>query len=218
MTALLNRRWFRRRKVAVVCVALAITLSIGVPLASRSYVHRQATARMYTLQTVPPCRVALVLGARIYPDGRLSTMLAARVRVAVALYQAGKVEKLLMSGDNRVTHYNEPERMRDFAVALGVPVGDIAMDYAGRRTYDSVWRAKRIFGLDRCIVVSQGYHAERAVFLARRLGLAADGVAAPSMGLGGAKAALREYAASVLALADAYLWRPQPVGGRPEVI
>lgn len=218
MTALLSRRWSRRRKVVVVCVALAISLSIGVPLASRSYIHRQATARMHSLQTVPPSRVALVLGAKIYPDGRLSTMLAARVRVAVALYKVRKVEKLLMSGDNRVTHYNEPERMRDYAAALGVPVRDIAMDYAGRRTYDSVWRAKHIFGLDRCVVVSQGYHAERAVFLARRLGLAADGVAAPSMGVGGARAELREYAASVLALADAYLWRPRPVGGRPETI
>ena len=92
--------------------------------------------------------MALVLGARVYANGRLSGMLRDRVETAVALYKAGKVQKLLMSGDNSSLEYNEPDAMMAHAVAMGVPPEDIQPDYAGRRTYDSCYRASAIFQVE----------------------------------------------------------------------
>ncbi|MHB1001116.1 MAG: SanA/YdcF family protein [Armatimonadota bacterium] len=166
-------------------------------------------------------RVAVVLGAKVYPDGRLSLLLSDRVNKAVALYKAGKVEKILMSGDNRFAHYDEPTRMAEYAIRKGVDPDDVAMDFAGRRTYDSVYRAKHIFGLDGCIIVSQGFHLDRAIFLCRKLGIDGYGVAADEhMYMGGRVrfARIREIPACLSALADVYLLHPRPVMGRRERI
>jgi SanA protein len=166
----------------------------------------------------PHCRVALVLGARVKPDGRLSTLLEDRVKAAIKLYEAGAVEKLLMSGDNRVTHYNEPKRMCDYAVEHGVGREDVAMDFAGRRTYDSVYRAKRIFGLHRFIVVSQRFHVERALFICDHVGVKGLGFAADVKGHRSLKVEIRELGACVGALVDVYLRKPRPVMGSRERI
>ncbi len=115
---------------------------------------------------VPENRVALLLGTSKYvPDGRLNLFYLYRIEAAVELYSSGKVEFILISGDNSVEHYNEPETMRDDLVAEGVPFEKIYLDYAGFRTLDSVVRAKEIFGLESFTVVSQQFHNERAIFL-----------------------------------------------------
>ena len=97
-------------------------------------------------------------------------MLRDRVNTAIDLYKAGKVQKLLMTGDNSHVDYNEPDAMKAYAVAQGVPAADIQPDYGGRRTYDSCYRAKAVFQVDEAIVVTQGFHLSPALFLCTELG------------------------------------------------
>ncbi|MBC7236435.1 MAG: YdcF family protein, partial [Chloroflexi bacterium] len=157
-------------------------IALGVlalaPLALRWWTDHRYSRLIYPLDQVPPRRVAIVFGAGVWPDGRLSDVLADRVDTAIALYQAGKAQKLLMTGDNRFINYNEPGHMRAYALARGVPDEDIVLDYAGRRTYDSCYRARYIFEVTDAILVTQAYHLDRALFLAHSLGIDAVGVAA----------------------------------------
>ena len=161
--------------------------------------------------------MALVLGAGVYPDGRLSPMLADRVQTAVDLHQQGKVDKLLMSGDNSIKTYNEPWHMADYAISLGVPEDDIAFDYAGRRTYASCWRAKHIFGLDSVVIVTQRFHLPRALYLCQSLDLDAVGVAADrrDYGLANTRYSIREIPARVKAWLDVHILHPAVIGGDP---
>lgn len=202
---------WRNRLIAVAIIILAI------PIAARLYIHYSVRDQVYpNVYDVPQCRVALVLGAGVRPDGSLTPSLASRVDKAVELWREGKVDKLLMSGDNRVTHYNEPERMRQYAMKRGVPREAIAADYAGRRTYDSTWRAKNIFGLRKVIVVTQSFHLDRALFLCNHVGLKAYGVGTTVTK--DFRATVREMPACVGALADVYIRHPHPVGGKKEKI
>jgi SanA protein len=199
-----------------VVLATAIIL-VALPVFARIWVSSVAHGRVYSdIHKVPKCRVAVVLGSRVYPSGALCTILARRVDKAIELYKAGKVEKLLMSGDNSVTHYNEPKRMLDYAVRHGVPREDIGMDFAGRSTYASVYRAKHIFGLNKFIVVSQAYHLDRTIFLCSSLGVDAYGAAAEMPHY--PKGPLREFPACVQAIADAYVRHPVPIMGEREKI
>ena len=119
----------------------------------------------------PSVPVALVFGGGIYADGTLTPMLQDRVDTAIQLYQAGKVRKLLMSGDNSFPYYDEPGRMYDYAVAHGVPGKDVVRYYAGRRTYDSCYRAGAIFDVQRAILITQRFHLYRAMYTCASLGL-----------------------------------------------
>ena len=129
---------------------------------------------------VPAMPVAVVFGAGLLPDGSPSLMLADRVDAAVELYRVGKVERLLMTGDNSSVGYNEVAAMKQRAIAQGVPPDRVNLDYAGFRTYDSCYRAKAVFGVDRAILVTQRYHLLRALYLARSFGIEAVGLAAGS--------------------------------------
>ncbi len=110
----------------------------------------QAGKLIYSVEDVSTARVAVVFGAGLTSSGGPTTVLKDRVETAVNLYQTGKVEKVLMSGDNRYLDYNEPGAMMAFALELGMPEEDIVLDYAGRRTYDTCYRARDIFQLDEC--------------------------------------------------------------------
>src|SRR5512138_1971960 len=134
------------------------------------------SSQTFTVEDAPFKRVAIVFGAEVKRDGTPSTVLRDRVETAVALYKSGKVEKLLMSGDNRFVDYNEPESMRQYALTLGVPDADIVLDYAGRRTYDTCYRAKEIFGVNSATLVTQGFHLPRALFLCAAFGIDSVGV------------------------------------------
>ena len=120
----------------------------------------------------------VVLGASVLPDGTPSQILKDRVENAVELYQAGAAPKIIMSGDNSTLDYNEVRSMKEYAVSLGVPSEDIFCDHAGFSTYESMHRAKSVFGADRIIVSTQRYHLYRALYAAHGLGLEAVGVAA----------------------------------------
>jgi vancomycin permeability regulator SanA len=131
--------------------------------------------RTTDLVSVPETRVAIIFGAHVLGNGQPSPILGDRVDAGVALYKAGKVKKLLMSGDNRFVDYNEVAVMQAYAVEHGVPKEDIVLDYAGRSTYDTCYRAKHIFGLDSAVLVTQRYHSPRAVYTCRGLGIDAVG-------------------------------------------
>lgn len=124
--------------------------------------------------------VGVVLGCSKYlRHGIASEFFKGRMQAAAELWKAGKLRCIIVSGDNREKYYNEPRDMKAELVRLGVPADRIVCDYAGLRTYDSVVRAKRIFGARRTTFISQQEHAERAVAIARQLGLDAEGYAAP---------------------------------------
>ena len=180
-----------------------------------------AASRLFTPETVPPQPVAIVFGAGLRRDGSPTAVLRDRVETASSLYFSGKVKKLLMSGDNRFVDYNEPEAMRQYALALGVPDADIVLDYAGRRTYDTCYRARAIFGVGNAILVTQGFHLPRALFLCNSLGVQAVGVeAANHYFLKRSRLIwnLRELAATFAALMDVHYYKPLPVLGNPEPI
>lgn len=120
--------------------------------------------------------VAIVLGAAVHADGRPSPWLAYRLDVAADLYTSGRVEAILVSGDNRRVGYDEPTAMRDYLVGLGIPSEAIALDYAGFDTYDTCVRAHKIFGVDEALLVSQDFHVSRAVAVCRAAGVDARGV------------------------------------------
>ena len=118
----------------------------------------------------------LVLGAGLKPDGSPNLMLAERIAMGVRLYETGAAPKLLMTGDHTRPDHDEVNAMKDAAMAAGVPSEDIFMDHAGINTYDSLYRAKVIFGAERLVIVTQAYHLPWALYIAGRLGMEAVGV------------------------------------------
>ncbi|OGO05529.1 MAG: hypothetical protein A2Y73_05660 [Chloroflexi bacterium RBG_13_56_8] len=189
---------------------------VAVPFALRWWTDHRYKSRIYTVEDVPSRDVAIVFGAGVWPDGRLSDILADRMDTAIELYQQGKVEVLLLTGDNRFLYYNEPQHMHDYAVAHGVPPEDIVLDYAGRRTYDSCYRARDIFGVSEAILISQAYHLDRALFSAHHLGIDAVGVAADRRPYVHIRYYwLRELLATPVAWWEVFVTHPQPILGEP---
>ena len=192
----------------------AMVVAVGYPLWTLTLRYRRI---IYTdAQAVPERPVALVFGAGYWPDGTPSDVMKDRVEAAIALYRAGRVQKVLFSGDNRFVNYNEPEKMREYALSLGLPDEAIALDYAGRRTYDTCYRARDIFGLRKVVLVTQRYHLPRALYTCRRLGLDAVGYVAdkrPYVHI--RRYWAREFPAVWLAWWDLWVRRPVPVLGEP---
>jgi SanA protein len=177
--------------------------------------------RIYNVQSAPMHRAAIVFGAGLWLDGTPTPVLRDRVATAAELYFAGKVEKILMSGDNRFIDYNEPGAMHAYAVQLGVPEEAIVLDYAGRRTYDTCYRAKAIFGLHEAILVTQNFHLPRALYTCSQLGMDVIGVSADRRVYQRRAFAywnLRELFATLTALYEVHISRPLPVLGEPEPI
>jgi vancomycin permeability regulator SanA len=163
------------------------------------------------VDATPQRRVALVFGAQVLPGGRPSNALAYRLDAAIALYRAGKVERLLMTGDHGTPDYDEPGAMRAYAVARGVPDSAIAVDSAGFRTYDSCYRARAVFGVDEALLVTQAYHLPRALYTCSGLGVRAIGFEAqPFVGPAARAARWREHPARWVAWWQVAVTRPEP--------
>ncbi len=152
----------------------------------------------------PRAQAALVLGAQVYADGRPSIMLADRVSAAAELYEADRVDKLLLSGDHGRVQYDEVATMKRILLGRGIPAEDIFTDHAGFDTWDSAQRAKRVFDVDSVVVVTQKFHMARALYDARHAGLDATGYVADKRQYGKimGKLRLREAAARVKTLGD----------------
>lgn len=178
-----RRDWQLKKRL---CWCAAAVLFAGIFFASGAwYAHHkvmaEAEGRIYRLEDAPAGEVALVFGARVMKDGDVSWPLKWRLETARDLYEKGLVKRILVSGDNRFSHYNEPEAMKQWLVNNGVPEQDIACDYAGRRTLDSCARAARLWGVrDKVVLVSQAYHLPRALYLAKSWGMDAVAVSAKS--------------------------------------
>lgn len=169
-----------RHKILLLVGAISGLALLLVPIA---YTFVSTRGERYDLSRqyawdVPTHRVAIVFGAGIYPDGTPTPYLSNRIETAVQLYKMGRVQLILMSGDNSTTHHNEPIVMQHYAVKLGVPPSAIAVDYAGYDTYDTCYRAHYIFGLRDATLITQGYHLPRAITTCKRLGLDVTGVVA----------------------------------------
>jgi vancomycin permeability regulator SanA len=162
--------WRRRAPLSVLCGlgVYALLLPLGWMYVGSSR-YRAGAAE------VPATDVGIVFGAGA-PNGYPSPMLAGRLELGLDLYRRGKVQVLLVTGDNSRSHYNEPLVMRDYLIDRGVPSGRIVLDYAGFDTWDSCVRAKRIFGVDRAILITQRFHLPRAITLCRSVGIDAWGV------------------------------------------
>jgi SanA protein len=161
---------------------------------------------------LPAVQVGLVLGCSPRTaDGRANLYFQRRIAAAAALFRAGKVQYLLVSGDNSRPDYDEPSAMLGALVALGVPAERIVPDYAGFRTLDSVLRAHSVFGLSELIVVSQRFHNERAIYLARARGIRAYGYDAADVGgAAGLRTQLREVFSRLAAVLDVELLHTAP--------
>ena len=205
-------RWTRR-------VAAGLLILAWVALPIRLAMIASAAPRIWSsIEAVPPTRVAIVFGAAVRGE-TVSAILYDRVAAAAELYRAGKVGKLLLSGDNRTVDYNEPGAMRRTALTLGVADADITLDYAGRSTYDTCYRAHAIFGLSEAVLVTQRFHLSRAITLCDALGVRATGFASDRRTyLGQWGNDLREVLASANAVFELFVTRPVPVLGPPEPI
>lgn len=130
------------------------------------------TSRYGDVVTIPYNRVGLVLGTSKYTrDGKSNIFYEERISAAKRLYEAKKIDCLLLSGDNTTLDYNEPISMQKSLLELGIPPERMYLDYAGIRTLDSILRAHDIFGLERFTVISQPFHVNRALFIAKNNGI-----------------------------------------------
>jgi SanA protein len=207
------RRWPRLSKAALFGMAALVALT---GLANLYVVLSAEGDSTSDVADVPHAEVAIVPGAYVEPSGKMSTMLADRVRGALDLWRAGKVDRILVSGDHGSWVYDEPDTMRKALVRDGVPPRVIFEDHAGFDTWATMVRAKRIFRARSAVVVTQGFHMPRALYLADQAGLDASGFVTDFHGYGaqGTKSDLREVLSRVKAVADTTLDTPA-MGGRP---
>ena len=185
---------------------------------TNAYVLIKGDAVVYSdAGTAEPAQTAIVLGALVEPDGTTSRMLADRVDQAANLWKAGKVERILVSGDHGEWRYDEPTTMRLALADRGVPEEIVFTDHAGFNTRATMVRAQKVFGVDDAIVVTQGFHMRRALYLADAAGLDAEGLTSDlhTYGGEGIKSNVREVASRVKAVGEVILG--SDVIGGPEI-
>ncbi len=207
------RRWPRLSRAAL----LAIGILVAVVVVANAYVLLSTEGESTgNVVDVPHAEAAIVLGAQVKPDGQMSSMLADRVHQAAALWRAGKVDRVLVSGDHHSWAYDEPDTMRKALVRMGVPGRIIFEDHAGFGTWATMVRAHNVFEVRSAVIVTQGFHMPRALFLASEAGIEATGLTADlhPYGAQGLKSDAREVLSRVKAVADVALGTPA-VGGRP---
>lgn len=199
----------RRHRPLLALLAVSALALACVPFA---WMLASTGEQRHTAQTVPDRPVAIVLGAGVRPDGQPSYLLAQRLDLAVELYEAGRVQAVLVTGDNGVEHYNETDTMRDYLVDAGIPEDRVVGDHAGFSTWDSCARAKEVFGVQEATVLTQEFHLPRAVRLCRAAGIDTVGVGGSSMGeraFATVYGWAREIPASVRALGTV-VFQPEP--------
>lgn len=197
----------------LICIAVVFTCNF--------IVERNADGRMYTnVNDVPAVSAALVLGTSPGTKNKVNLFYKYRMEAAAALWKAGKVKYIIVSGDNSTVQYDETTFMRNTLHELGVPDSVITLDYAGFRTLDSVVRAYWVFGQQNIVIVSQEFHNERAIYIADHFGMNAIGFCAQDVPEGrGLKTYFREYFARVAAVLDVNVWKTTPkFPGPPEPV
>jgi len=201
-----------KRKIVLAFLVLIAGL-VGCVAGALALVRHTASGRLYSSAAeIPHRHVGLVLGcSRQLGDGTPNPFFQSRMHAAVELFTAGKVDYLLVSGDNHIKGYDEVTDMKEALLQAGVPASKVYCDCAGFRTLDSIVRARDVFGLNEITVVSQEFHNQRAIFLSRHQGIDAIGYNAQDVDLGDASGAhRREKFAKVKAVLDIYLLRAKP--------
>ncbi len=201
-----------RRKIVLVLVSVAICLIASIT-GALALVRHASAGRLYDdVGKIPHRQVGLVLGcSQFLGDGTPNPFFKSRVHAATELFQAGKVDYLLVSGDNHTKGYDEATDFKQALVQAGIPANRVYCDCAGFRTLDSIVRARDVFGLKQITVVSQEFHNQRAIFLSSHEDLDAIGYNARDVDLGDASGAhKREKLAKVKAALDIYLLRTKP--------
>lgn len=204
----------KRLLLNLVKIALATVILFIIGLwFSNSLV--ESSSESYIIENVksaPHAKVGLLLGTSKYNRaGNPNLFFRYRIERAAELFKRGKIDYILVSGDNRTIQYNEPRDMRKALLRKGVPDTAIYMDYAGLRTFDSVLRCKKVFGQDSFVIISQRFHLERALFIARNQGIQAVGVAARDVNdLSGWTSGVREVFARTKAVLDVFVLHTKP--------
>lgn len=201
-------------------ITAALLAGVAFTVFANVYIQRANRDRLYSdVAAIPARETALVLGANsVMGDGRPNLHFVYRMDAAAALYHAGKVRRLLVSGDNGRVDYDEPAMMKTALIARGVPANAIVCDYAGFRTLDSVMRAKQVFGLHSLTIVTQRYHNTRALEVARANEIDAVGFCTRDVeARQSVRTEIREVASRTVAMLDLYVWHKQPrFPGPPE--
>lgn len=144
-----------------------------------SYISNSTEAFIYEeIETIPSSETVIVLGASVFSDGKLSPILQDRMDSALELFNQNKVQQFLLSGDHKTDDYNEVDAMNNYLLQKNVPQNKIILDHAGYDTYDSMYRSNAVFNISEAIVVTQGFHLPRTIFIARNLGQDFKGYAA----------------------------------------
>ncbi len=208
------RRWRRRFSWAAIAGAIGLVL---VTLAANVVVRMVARPFLYVLAADVTAPIAIVPGASVHRDGSPSPQLAERLSAALGLARAGRVQRILVSGA-RNGAYDEAGPMRRWLTQRGLHPSAVVDDHAGFRTLDTMERAARVYDVRRAVVCTQSFHLPRAVFLARRAGIDAVGLASDGASPGGSAGdSVRESLADLMAVIDSYVLRRQPRDPGPRV-
>lgn len=213
MKALLNiMAWPKVWRVTGIGIALGVSLCLWLVVYANLTAVWSSRGRVFDrVEEVPEVKVALLFGTTDRIKGRENLYFRYRIEAAERLWKAGKIETLIVSGDNRSRYYNEPEKMRRSLIERGIPNERIVSDYAGLRTLDSVVRAKEIFGADTVLFISQRFQVQRAIYLAEASGIEAYGFVAKDVETtAGFKTKLREIGARVKMWLDVNFLDTQP--------
>jgi len=194
----------RRKKILLGTILILISLIILVLTANYSIEKNAENKTFSNVSNIKKNTVGLVLGtSKILKNGRVNLYFTYRINATVELYKKGKIDFVLVSGDNGTKNYDEPTDFKNELVKKGIPANKIFLDYAGFRTLDSVVRAKEIFSQLSLTIISQKFHNERAIYLAEKNGISAIGFNARDLsGKYGLKTRIREYFARTKAFLD----------------
>lgn len=198
-------------KIITIILTIFFVILISFSLRANIVMTKMAKKIYFDVDSAPTSSVALVFGAGLTRTGVPSAVLADRVETAVELYKAGKVKKILMTGDNGRVSYDEVTAMKKLAIEKGVPVENITLDYAGFRTYDSCYRAKAIFGVEDVIAVSQYFHLPRIIYLCEARGIKTIGIVADKREYQFANVwDRREFIARAITWVEVNITKPKP--------
>jgi SanA protein len=178
-----NEKTIIKRKKKLLLTILFVFLIVVIFCVTAIFLMNWVVYKTYKpyicqIEKAPLTQTAIVLGCLVYYDGTPCDMLIDRVKTGVNLYKTGKVKKILLTGDHGRTNYDEVNSMRRLTQKLGVPPQDIFMDHAGFNTYESMYRARDVFKVKSALIVTQDFHLDRALYIARKLGIEAYGISA----------------------------------------
>ena len=220
-----KRNKLKKAFVILLCLgALGIAMLVGINIYMVSAVSDRiiSTEEAAKLEDVD---CIIVLGCLVREDGTPSHLLEDRIKRGIELYHAGASPKIIMSGDHGQEDYNEVATMKEWAINGGVPSSDVFMDHAGFSTYESIYRAKEIFGADKILIVTQEYHLYRALYIAKKLDVEAYGVAADYRKYSGQikrdirelLARVKDFGFTVIKPEPTYMGETIPVSGNGDV-